>query len=469
MAQLEFKADSEHSISEHSSWQPKIIALVCNWCTYAGADMAGTARLEYPPNVRAVRLPCTGRIDPLFIVKAFEQGADAVLVSGCHPGDCHYVQGNYLARRRFTIFRALMQFMGLEMQRLQFAWVSASEGAKWADLIEEITNELKAIGPMPTKWAEPSSNGAGRTIELPKRTTQPPEPLSANDYEQMTADLRRIARELLERDEVGVIIGYGQARLPDSIVPTFVTKPEDVERLVLNERCVNNLSVYLTNALLTKYGRMGIIAKGCDAKAIIGLIQENKVKREDVVIIGVECRAVIVNDAVAMKCYACDVRTPKFYDHLINAPSGVSDVEPRDDPRDAQIAFLDSLSPIERWDYWQHQFARCIRCYACRAVCPLCYCEPCIADKHRPQWIPTTVDGKGNFSWNLFRAMHLAGRCIGCDECARACPANIRLDLINRKLVLEIEQQYGYRAGYDLEASPPLTTFRPEDKAEFIH
>lgn len=128
-------------------WEPKIIALVCNWCTYAGADLAGTSRLKYVPNVRIIKVPCTGRIDPVFIIRAFESGADGVLVSGCHPGDCHYSSGNYHARRRFALFRKLMEFVGIDPARLQFSWVSAAEGVKWVEVINGVTNGVRRIGP----------------------------------------------------------------------------------------------------------------------------------------------------------------------------------------------------------------------------------------------------------------------------------------------------------------------------------
>lgn len=128
-------------------FEPKIIAFLCNWCTYAGADLAGTTRMEYRPNVRIIKLTCTGRIDPLFIIKAFEKGADGVLVSGCHPGDCHYTTGNYHARRRWIAFKNLLDFVGIDEKRLQFAWVSASEAIKWVDLINNTTDTLKKLGP----------------------------------------------------------------------------------------------------------------------------------------------------------------------------------------------------------------------------------------------------------------------------------------------------------------------------------
>jgi coenzyme F420-reducing hydrogenase delta subunit len=129
------------------NWNPKILALVCNWCTYAGADLAGTSRLKYDASIRVLRVPCTGRIDTLFIVKAYEQGADCVLVSGCHPGDCHYDAGNYHARRRWTIFRELMSFLGIDDKRLQFSSVSAAEGVKWAKLINGLVDEIRSKGP----------------------------------------------------------------------------------------------------------------------------------------------------------------------------------------------------------------------------------------------------------------------------------------------------------------------------------
>ncbi len=127
-------------------FEPKIVAFVCNWCTYLGADLAGTTRLEYPPNVRIVRLPCTGRIDFNLIVKAFEIGADSVLVSGCHPGDCHYTSGNYHARRRWILFRELLQALGFDMERIHFTWISAAEGHKWQQVVKEITEKTRQDG-----------------------------------------------------------------------------------------------------------------------------------------------------------------------------------------------------------------------------------------------------------------------------------------------------------------------------------
>ncbi len=130
-----------------TDWEPKIVALVCNWCTYAGADLAGISRLQYPPNVRLVRLPCSGRINPFYIVKALQHGADGVLVSGCHPGECHYISGNLSARRKFAFLENFLNYIGIEKDRTIFTWISASEGDKFARVIEEVTARVKALGP----------------------------------------------------------------------------------------------------------------------------------------------------------------------------------------------------------------------------------------------------------------------------------------------------------------------------------
>jgi len=125
--------------------EPKIIAFLCNWCSYAGADLAGTERLQYPPYVRVIRVPCSGRINPVYIIKALIDGADGVLVSGCHPGDCHYITGNMYARRRFTILKKLLTTAGIDPDRVHFTWVSASEGGRFAEVIREVTEKVEKL------------------------------------------------------------------------------------------------------------------------------------------------------------------------------------------------------------------------------------------------------------------------------------------------------------------------------------
>ncbi|MCT8336519.1 hydrogenase iron-sulfur subunit [Methanoculleus sp. Afa-1] len=131
------------------NWKPKIIAIICNWCSYAGADLAGGARIQYPPDIRAVRVMCTGRVDPLFILKAFQDGADGVLVSGCHFGDCHYLEGNYKAAKRMFLLKSVLKNIGLDDKRLRMTFVSASEGAKWGTVMTDVVKTINELGPSP--------------------------------------------------------------------------------------------------------------------------------------------------------------------------------------------------------------------------------------------------------------------------------------------------------------------------------
>ena len=130
-----------------TDFEPTIIAFVCNWCTYTGADLAGISRIQWDPSVSIVRVMCSGRMDPTFVVKALSMGADGVIISGCHPGDCHYIKGNLFARRRMLLLKNLMDYMGLDHQRLRMSWVSAAEGGKYTGIIRDFTDDLRALGP----------------------------------------------------------------------------------------------------------------------------------------------------------------------------------------------------------------------------------------------------------------------------------------------------------------------------------
>jgi F420-non-reducing hydrogenase iron-sulfur subunit len=130
-----------------TDFEPQIIGFLCRWCSYAGADLAGTSRLSYTPLLRVVRVPCSGRVDPLFVLKAFQDGADGVIVLGCHPGDCHYVEGNYHARRRYALMHNILEYMGIERERLLVDWVSAAEGARFAEMATTFAAQVRELGP----------------------------------------------------------------------------------------------------------------------------------------------------------------------------------------------------------------------------------------------------------------------------------------------------------------------------------
>ncbi len=129
-------------------FEPNIIGFLCNWCSYAGADLAGTSRIQYPPNLKVIRVMCSGRVNPIFVINALQQGADGVLIGGCHPGDCHYERGNYLARRRMAVMKKLLEHTGIDSNRVRMTWVSAAEGNKFAEVVKEVTEVVRKLGPM---------------------------------------------------------------------------------------------------------------------------------------------------------------------------------------------------------------------------------------------------------------------------------------------------------------------------------
>jgi ferredoxin len=302
--------------------------------------------------------------------------------------------------------------------------------------------------------------------------------------------LRKKAAELLDSGEVKVVIGYGWNRGRTHTTPIFITDAKEVDKLVFNPLCVNNLSVYLTRKYrdIQAMGKPAIVAKGCDIKNIAVIISEGQIKREDIHIIGMSCEGVVYqqelwpsakdgtadmnsplrDDIMPVKCKNCDVRNPHITDTVIGDKI---DFTPPDEPTGMvfdKIKEVDSMDVKERWSFWTEHFKRCVKCYACRQVCSLCYCERCITDKNTPQWIESSAHARGNLSWNLIRAQHLAGRCTFCGECERACPVNIPLNLFNQKLVLTVKKAFDYKSGYDTETHPPMIVFDPEDKDTFI-
>jgi len=279
----------------------------------------------------------------------------------------------------------------------------------------------------------------------------------------MTQQLRDTCRRLLEAGTVNLIIGYGESDADKAAPPTFVRRAEDVDRLVWNDRCFANLTAYLTRKEVKAAVKIGIVVKGCDERALVVLEQESQIDRANLYVIGMACDG--VGEPRAAKCASCDVHMPRTANETLGEAK--TDGAPAEGTYTRLEAFM-TKSPEERLDFWKDELERCIKCYACRAVCPLCYCNRCLVDKNRPVCIDTSATLKGNFNWHIARAFHLAGRCVGCGECARVCPVGIDLGLLNLTLARAAETHFDYRAGMDPATPPPVGSYSVQDEEDFI-
>ncbi len=482
-------------------FEPKIIAFLCTWCSYTGADTAGIARLKSPANIRALRVPCSGRVSPEVILRTFEEGADGVLVLGCHIGECHYDNGNHRTAKRLPILRALLSFAGLEPERLKLDWVSASEGERFSQITTQFTQLIRELGP--ARWRIPAQQWQAfhpllETQEILENSTKgakqamvkPLELRPSGCYEKIETGIRETAQRLLSSGEVSCVIGY--ERGPRGRVrPVFISDPEQVQRLVWNPECTHNLATYLSQKIHqgknkgqtseTSTKAVAVVAKPCDSRAINMLLTENRFAREQVHIIGVVCDGLqqpqpsyqrsrnggvtpmdnAYSPALQMRCLDCDERTPILYDTLIGESEKVSCE--KNSLLQHHVTDLESHSALERAEFWLSQFDRCIRCYACRQACPLCDCPTCLYEREDSLWsgIGTGLNEKRAF--HLGRAFHLAGRCVGCNECERVCPMDIPISLLNLKLAQEVQQAFNYQAGLSNEPSPFLTVLSGEE------
>ena len=286
-------------------------------------------------------------------------------------------------------------------------------------------------------------------------------------------EIQNTTRELLASGQVNCVIGYevgprGQTR------PAFIYTPEQAERLVWNQACTHNLSTYLVEKLASKgtreasLNRVAIVIKACDSRAINVLLSENRFHREQVHLIGVVCEGILEgagkfakqasgeSGRYQLRCQRCQERTPLVYDNLVGEPV---DHPPGFAGEDecTVLGDLQSMTPAQRSEFWLSQFDRCIRCYACRQACPVCDCPTCLYERDDSLWVGMGIGLNEKRAFHLGRAFHLAGRCVGCDECERVCPMELPISLLNRRLAQEIESAFGYRAGL-APVPPPFVT-----------
>ncbi|MDA8162065.1 MAG: 4Fe-4S dicluster domain-containing protein [Desulfobacteraceae bacterium] len=330
---------------------------------------------------------------------------------------------------------------------------------------------------------------------------------------KITEEIRAKARELLSSGEIAAFLGFTSGSLPMTTRPFVAKRPGDADKLIWNSFCVMNLANYLP-ALLESLEpprgpkdpppagplpKVGVVATGCCSRNIVVQMQERQVDRSRLVILGVSSRGMVDRkkvmaaaegreplkveegghtlkvsgrdyeleidrwSAVRDNCLTCAHNNPVISDYLIGP---VSNRDVKD--RFAQIEAIEAMPANARWKWFTDEIASCIRCYACRNACPLCYCPTCFVDDSRPQWVGKSTEPADTALFHILRAFHCAGRCTDCGACESACPMGIKMRLFTRKLSKDAFNLFGAEAGLDPQAQPPLATYRPDDPEEFL-
>ncbi len=320
--------------------------------------------------------------------------------------------------------------------------------------------------------------------------------------EDIQRELRTVAKRLFQEKKIGLLIGYARGTLPLTSTPVFIREEKAADKLIFDITCGNNLAIYLkkSHTIDMKGAKVAVVGKGCDGRAIIQLVAEGQLKRDDLLIIGVPCDGVVDlkklrekidgeeisncefegeeiivegkdfktsfsrSDLLSDSCRGCRYPNPPLYDIFITQPKEPADIQDEYE----EVNRFEKLSSKERWQYFQDEISRCIRCYACRNACPMCYCEECFVDQTDPQWFGKSTDLSDSTVFHIVRALHTAGRCVDCGACERACPTNVNLGLLNKKLEKEVRERFGYIPGLHSEETPAMAAYNEEDKQEFI-
>jgi ferredoxin len=312
---------------------------------------------------------------------------------------------------------------------------------------------------------------------------------------EYTDKIREISKKLLADGRVETVIGFRKGTVPMMNEPFFARSAADVDQMVWDSNCGINLANYLTG----REEKIGIVAKGCDSRNIVTHIIENKIDRDQLVIIGVPCQGMIdrrkisamfdaevtevleegdgvtvrgsgfekklkKKDVLQSNCALCIHRNPVIHDELVAEP--VAEQEGVD--RYADVREIEAMSPEERWAYFDDLLAACVRCYACRNACPLCYCPTCFVDESMPQWVGKSQNPIDVRTFHFLRAYHCAGRCTDCGACERACPVGINMRVFTKKLEKDCLELFGWEAGMSETERPPLDSYKLQDPDDFI-
>ena len=314
-----------------------------------------------------------------------------------------------------------------------------------------------------------------------------------------TDKIREISKRLLKEGKVDMVIGFTKGSVPMMNQPMFAKNQGDVDNLVWDSNCGINLANYVTG----RTEKIGIVAKGCDSRNLAVHIVENKIKREQLYIIGVPCKGMIDrhklaaivpgeiesieenedgktitvsgngfsqdfdrNSILQENCALCMHRNPVIYDELI--AEEVPEQTREDIDLYAAVSKIENMAPEEKWAYFEELFSDCIRCYACRNACPLCYCPTCFVDESKPQWLGKSIDPADIRMFHFLRAYHCAGRCTDCGACVRSCPVGINVRTLTKKLEKDCLEFFDWEAGMTTEERPPLDTYKPDDPEQFI-
>ena len=311
-----------------------------------------------------------------------------------------------------------------------------------------------------------------------------------------TERIREAAKRLLTEKRVDVVLGFRKGTIPFMNEPFLVKNLDQADQLHWDGNCGINLANYVTK----RPDKIAVVAKGCDSRNLVVHLLEFQIKRDQLYILGAPCKGMIdrrrINrelgareathveeqdgqvrvtgkgfelafdrrEVLQENCAICTRRNPVIYDELL----GDLVEEQQNVDRYPDVRQVEAMIPEERWQYFEKLIEPCVRCYACRNACPLCYCPTCFVDEAKPQWVGKTIDPTDTRTFHFLRAYHVAGRCTDCGSCERACPVGIKVRQFTKKMEKEIKELYGYEAGLDTELRPPLDTYRPDDPQQFI-